>query len=271
MYARMETPTPLTTGDTSSYGFGLVMGTYRGARVIEHNGADAGYRSYVGRFPEKSLAIAITCNSSTANTTALARGVADAFIGNELAPVESPATQQAVPIAADRLQRYTGVYVQPTTLQIVRLTVRNGSLAIEAPNAPALIALAENRFALPGGAGDIVFAEGEHGGFERRVPGQRPVSYEWRQAVTPTAAMLRQYDGDYVSDELWNAVYRVSATDSTITLRTGTEDPFTARPMFADTFLGGGYTIQFTRAAGRVTGFEVTNGRMRRVKFTRKP
>jgi len=40
--------------------------------------------------------------------------------------------------------------------------------------------------------------------------------------------------------------------------------------MFADTFLGDGYTIQFTRAAGRVTGFEVTNPRMRRVKFTRR-
>lgn len=70
--------------------------------------------------------------------------------------------------------------------------------------------------------------------------------------------------------ELGGSVYRVASTDSTLTFRTGTEDPFTARPMFADTFLGEGYTIQFTRTAGRVTGFEVTNARVRRVKFTRK-
>ena len=271
MYARMETPTPLTTGDTSSYGFGLVMGTYRGARVIEHNGADAGYRSYVGRFPDRGLAIAIECNSSTANTTALARGVADVYLGRELAAVETPATQQAVALAPDRLARLAGVYVQPTTLQIVRLAVRAGRLAVDAPNAPALVALSENRFALPGHAGDIVFGSGEHAGFERRAPGQRPVSYEWRQAVTPTAAMLHAYAGEYVSEELGGSVYRVAATDSTLTFRTGTSDPLEARPMFADTFFGDGYTIQFQRAAGRVTGFEVTNARMRRVKFTRKP
>ena len=43
------------------------------------------------------------------------------------------------------------------------------------------------------------------------------------------------------------------------------------RLMFADTFLGNGYTLQFTRTAGRITGFEATNQRMRRVKFTRRP
>jgi len=39
---------------------------------------------------------------------------------------------------------------------------------------------------------------------------------------------------------------------------------------FADTFLGGGYTVQFTRTRGQVTGFDVTNGRMRHVKFVRR-
>src|SRR5690349_13597457 len=77
LIARMEQPTPLTTGDTSLYGLGLALTSYRGARVVEHGGADAGYRSYVGRFPAQGLAIAIACNASTVNTTALARRVAD--------------------------------------------------------------------------------------------------------------------------------------------------------------------------------------------------
>jgi len=51
---RMEAQTLLTNGDTSTYGFGVVTGKYRGARVVEHNGADAGYRSYAGRFPTAS-------------------------------------------------------------------------------------------------------------------------------------------------------------------------------------------------------------------------
>ena len=97
MFARMQSTTLLTTGDTSNYGLGLVMGSYRGARFIEHGGADAGYRSYVGRFPDRGLAIAIACNAATANTTALARGVADAFLGSTLATVEAPARPMTSP------------------------------------------------------------------------------------------------------------------------------------------------------------------------------
>jgi CubicO group peptidase (beta-lactamase class C family) len=269
MYARMQTATPLTTGDTSSYGLGLAMARYRGARVVEHGGADAGYRSYVGRFPERGLAIAIACNSATANTTALARGVADAFLGNSLAPVEPTVTAQGVAISTDRLERHAGVYVQPATLQVVNLVIRDGRLALQGPNAPVLTPLSENRFQVSGQSGEVVFDEGDHAAFERRNPGQRPVRFEWRQAVTPNAAMLAPYAGEYVSAELGGSLYRVAGSDSTLALRTGTEDPLTIRPVFADTFVGDGYTIQFIRAGGRVTGFEVSNSRMRRVRFAR--
>jgi hypothetical protein len=67
-------------------------------------------------------------------------------------------------------------------------------------------------------------------------------------------------------------VYVVTATDTTIALRTGTSTPIVARLAFADTFLGGGNTIQFSRVRGQITGFDVTNGRVRHVKFVkRKP
>lgn len=271
MFARMATPTLLTTGDTSNYGFGLAIGSYRGARVIEHGGADAGYRSYVGRFPDKGLAIAIECNAATANTTALAHGVADVYLGSTLAVAESPAMPQGLAIAPDRLQRFVGTYVQPNTLQIIPLSVRNGQLLIDAPNTPTLTPLAENRFGVAGQPVELVFAEQEHGGFEFRVAGQRPVHFEWHQAATVAPNLLKPYAGDYVSTELGGAVYRVDATDSTLMFHTRTSEPFPARLMFADTFLGDGYTLHFTRTAGRVTGFEVTNSRMRRVKFTKKP
>ena len=269
MYARMQQPTPLTTGDTSNYGFGLQLDNYRGARVVEHTGADAGYRSYVGRFPDKGLAIAIACNAATANTTALARGVADVFLRDQLAPVETPVVPQGVALTAEQLQKRVGVYIQPTTLAIARLAMRDGKLAT-GPNGPPLIALAADRFGLPGQSTEIRFDEGAHAGFGILVRGRRPVRYEWREPVTLTAAQLESYAGDYVSAELGDVVYRVAVRDSVLTLRTGTSEPIIARQMFADTFLGDGNTIQFTRAGGRITGFEVTNQRMRRVRFTRK-
>ena len=82
--------------------------------------------------------------------------------------------------------------------------------------------------------------------------------------------MLSTYAGRYVSDELGGAVYTVAADDSTISLRTGTETLRQARLVYADTFLSSGSTIQFTRTRAGVTGFEITDGRTRRVKFVKR-
>lgn len=267
---QMETPARLTNGDTTTYGFGLVISRYRGARVVDHNGADAGYRSYVGRFPEHGLAIAIACNAATANTTALAHGVADAYLGRVFAPVAAAPAPQPVALPPGALERRVGAYIQPTTLQVVELSVRNGQLSLGRANGPVLVPTAENRFRVQGGpAAEYVFADGEHTGFEMRpLAGGRPVPYEWHAAVVPSAAVLAAYAGDYFSEEI-NARYRVTASDTAIALRTGTSPAMMGRPVFADTFLGSGWTIQFVRRRGQVTGFEMTDGRVRRVAFER--
>lgn len=273
MFARMQTSTALTSGDTSDYGFGLrTAQTYRGARVTETTGNDPGYQAYVGRYPDQGLAIAVACNAgSAANPTVLAHGVADTFLGGALTPVITPVRQAGVAVPIERLRSRVGVYLQPTTLAVVRLAMRDSTLVVVGPGGPTLIPLQENRFAVSGEGGDIVFADGEHAGYERRIPGRRPVLFEWHQATSPTAPVLAPYSGEYMSPELGGAVYRVTAGDSALVMRTGTSDPLIARPVFADTFLAGSYTIQFKRSAGRITGFEVTNARMRHVKFVRKP
>jgi CubicO group peptidase (beta-lactamase class C family) len=268
LFDQMETPARLTNGDTSSYGYGLAIGRYRGARVIEHNGADAGYRSYAGRFPEQGLAIAIACNAAPANTTALARGVADAYLGTSLAPVQAEKPVQPAAVTSASLSRRAGAYVQPTTLQVIELSVRDGRLVAGRGEGPTLTFVADDRFRVAGQPAEYVFAAGEHAGFERRPPAGRPVAFEWRAPVTVSASVLAPYAGDYTSEEL-NARYRVKATDSTLAFSTGTSDPQPARMVFADTFLSGGYTIQFIRRGGQIRGFEITNGRVRRVKFDR--
>jgi CubicO group peptidase (beta-lactamase class C family) len=267
---RMEAQTILTDGDTSSYGFGVVSGKYRGASFVEHGGADAGYRSYAGRFPQSGISVAVLCNAATSNTTALARGVADAFLGTSLAPVEVAVVPQAQPVSTELVARRAGVYLQPTTMQIVELSSRDGKLRI-GRDGPELIPVAENRFRLANNSLEIVFGAGEHSGFERRpVSGGRATPFEWKASVVATRALLLAYAGRYVSDELGGAVYTVTAGDSTIALRTGTSSPQQARLVYADTFILDGSTLQFTRTKGAITGFEVTDGRVRRVKFVKR-
>jgi hypothetical protein len=155
-------------------------------------------------------------------------------------------------------------------MQIVELTAKDGKLRI-GRDGPDLVAVADNRFRTANNAVELVFGPGDHGGYERRpVSGGRAIPFEWKAPVVPTRALLSTYAGRYVSDELGGAVYSVTTGDSTITLRTGTEKPDEARLMYADTFFLDGATIQFTRTKGAITGFEWTDGRVRRVKFVKR-
>jgi CubicO group peptidase (beta-lactamase class C family) len=271
MFAEMEMPARLTSGDTTGYGLGLAMSRHRGARVVGHGGADAGYRSYVGRYPEHGLAIAIACNASTANTGALAQGVAEAYLRGVLAPADTsrpPVADgaAAAPLAPAELQRRAGAYLHPVTLEVVEIGVRDGHLIGGRATGPRLVPVGENRFRA--GAVEVMFTDD---GIELRRPGSpRPVRFERRPAAPVSRQALEAFAGEYYSPDL-DARYRVSAGDSTLTLVTGTTEPITARPVFADGFRALGYTIQFVRRGSRITGFEVTDGRMRRVPFSRVP
>jgi hypothetical protein len=82
------------------------------------------------------------------------------------------------------------------------------------------------------------------------------------------AGSLEPYEGDYFSEAL-NSTWHVAKRDSILVLSTGTSAGIEGRPVFADSFVSGQLVIQFTRSGGRVTGFQITHPRARRLLFTR--
>ena len=92
-----------------------------------------------------------------------------------------------------------------------------------------------------------------------------------RRATAGSPSALAAYAGEYYSEEV-DARYRVAVTNSALSFRTGTSDPTLAWRLSSDTFEWNGYyTVEFVRNGPRVTGFDVTNDRMRRVRFVRMP
>src|SRR5262249_36061983 len=135
----------------------------------------------------------------------------------------------------------------------------------------ALVPISEDRMRGAGDATVAVFNDAASS-FDLIPPAGRRLHLERRPTVAATPQLLATYNGEYVSEELGGAVYTITASDSTLSLKTGTSNPITARFVFADGFNTGGYTIQFTRARDQITGFEISNGRVRHVKFVkRKP
>ena len=85
---QMQTPSVLNDGEKINYAFGLTVGQYKGLKVVEHSGGDAGYRSHLMRFPEQRLSVACLCNLGT-NPGQFARQAADVYLTN--LPVSDPA------------------------------------------------------------------------------------------------------------------------------------------------------------------------------------
>ena len=117
----------LNDGSEISYASGLMVGTLRGVPSVSHTGSTAGYRAYLGRYPDQRLAVAILCNAGNANPGQLGSQVAEAVLGDALEPAPGPTERtQELPApyapAAEDLALYPGEYYSDdaeTTLTIV--------------------------------------------------------------------------------------------------------------------------------------------------------
>jgi CubicO group peptidase (beta-lactamase class C family) len=70
----------LNDGTRLAYAYGLEVKQYRGLPIVEHSGSTGGYRTDITRFPAQHTSVATMCNVSTANSVALAHGVADVVL-----------------------------------------------------------------------------------------------------------------------------------------------------------------------------------------------
>jgi hypothetical protein len=104
----------LNNGEQLAYAFGLETGKYRDLPIVEHSGAEAGYRADILRFPEQHSSAACLCNVQ-AQPMQLARRVADIYLADELKERVPPHQPPKPPInqmqlAPEQLTEYIGVY-----------------------------------------------------------------------------------------------------------------------------------------------------------------
>jgi CubicO group peptidase (beta-lactamase class C family) len=98
-----------------NYGFGLTIGSYRGAREVSHSGTTASYQAFLVRYPDQGVSVAVLCNAGDASATQFARAVAEVYLGSALAAPPAAAGGRGGPPppfqpARDDLKAYVGRY-----------------------------------------------------------------------------------------------------------------------------------------------------------------
>lgn len=265
----------LNGGQEISYAHALVHGTYRSLRTVGHGGADAGYRSSFVRFPDQRLSIALLCNFPSSDPGDNSRQVADIYLADALAARVDESDPEGVELPEADIERIVGAYRQPFTDLVLIVDRRDGKLVTgSSRNARrAFIPLGDGRFRR-GGSSQVVTVkpDGPDGAPRLRISTDTgDLVYDWAAFADPSADDLAEYAGQYYSAEVVTD-YQVRVEGGSLILAHRKLDDRTLEPTFADGFVvsnqGSGVTFVHGRA-GRVSGFTMSSGRVRKVRFER--
>jgi hypothetical protein len=105
-YEQMWTPVTLNNGTSAPYGFGWrITKSDSGHQVLEHGGAWQGFASYIVRYPEDRLTVAVLCNRAGASVRYIATRIAGFYI-----PALAPRLRTAIKLDPAILSSYAGDY-----------------------------------------------------------------------------------------------------------------------------------------------------------------
>ncbi|HYO82178.1 MAG TPA: serine hydrolase [Bryobacteraceae bacterium] len=278
--AKLQEPAKLNNGRKLGYTRGLFLDTYRDAREIWHTGSAAGYKSWLGRYPEHGLSIAIMCNSGDdTNRTRFAHRIFDLYVPGTAAAgaaAKAPVAIDGVPEAPKvDLSGKPGLFFSERTGEPLRLIVDRGWLRVA--NGPPLAPLGSDRFRplrpflqfMSADAFELQMLPED--GFELRSMEGTTTRYHRARPHTPAEDELNAFAGRYESDEV-GTVFQIEPRGDGLVMRLGRSPArsLELRLVDRDIFQQGMMTVRFHRdKTGKAVALHYSNPLVRGVKFTR--
>ncbi len=259
----MRTPGKLNNGEEHGYGFGLFMSKYRGAPVVSHGGAWAGYRAELMRFPQQHTSIAVLCNQAESRPTRLAHQVADIVLANVLEP-EAAVESKTPKLSSEVLQGRAGVY-RSATGEYRRLDFKDGKLLLALAGGLELVPESDTSFNFAG-RNNISFSPDGNMKLTFEAIG-KPIEYSRVKVEQPRD--LSHFVGEYYSPEL-NATWTVALAGGQLTVanKRGLTPPEALIPVSDDTFITDSIRVKFVDEPAHAMKALVSADRIRNLEFT---
>lgn len=276
---KLHEPTTLNNGRKLDYTRGLFLKTHRGAKLIWHTGSAEGYKSFLGRFPEHGLSIAIMCNSGDdTDREEFAARIFDLFVpaAGDQPFAEGDGPPPPAPEGMDMASK-AGLFINDRTGQLLRLAVDRGRFRIA--DGPGLVPVTDDHFRRWGAS--LQFMSGDE--FELRFQSAdqfdlksmdgKTTRYRRAEPYAPASNNLKAFVGRYKCDDLGTVIGIEPGDDGlAMSLEHMPGRRLEFKPATLDTFQFSRMTIRFNRdKAGKVNAFELSNPMLRNLKFKRQP
>ncbi|MBM7129592.1 serine hydrolase domain-containing protein [Dyella mobilis] len=260
----MQTRTLLSDGRPTVYARGLFLRSYHGLREVSHDGATAGYRTWLGRFPEQHLSMAILCNADDAIPSTDAHALVDRYLPEAKAEHKAFTATPPASLAGVYASERDGVPLH-LSFHDNHLQTDNGLTVMAGPDGKLSVARANGDVAATG----AVLADGR-----LRFDSQGDATYYDRtQTYAPTAADLARIAGRFHNDEV-PVTYRVTAAKNGLDV-VAEDRPSKSRlfvPAYTRAFISGDVILRPIYAAdGSVKGIRISDDRVWNLPFDRVP
>jgi len=270
----MSTKALLNNGRTFGGGMGQFMGPYKGIPELAHGGADAGYRTYLARYPTKNMAVIVFSNLGEFQSSDMTHKVADIFLADAFPPETKPDPKnEAVEVDEETLKSYAGRYeIEPG--RILTVSARNGQFYSRTTweGRVNFIATSQTTFDAKNANGSVEFISNTNGeviavditqnGDTKRA--NRVGSFD-RKSVN-----REELVGSYYSEEL-QTTYVLKFDGKKLTGHHARHPDFRVSTLEKDVFSANAWfmrQIHFVRNnQGEITGMKVSNGRVRDLWF----
>ncbi len=259
----LETQGVLNDGRKIAYALGLEVAKYKGMKDVSHGGATAGYQTFLARYPDNKVSVAVMCNGTSPSAGAIAAGITDEIFG----PYPATPPAEAAKVSDDELKKFVGLWRHEKTHAPARFMFENGvsrfSGARLTPMGGGQFTAGDSKLKITlDKDGKPVSAEfiDSDGEVSRFAPEQ-----QW----TPTPEQLASFQGDWFSEEAEaRLTFAVEGDKSFIKQRPSTS--LSMQPLYKDHFLVQGNIVWFTHDKnGKVDGMHVGTSRMRDMPFVK--
>ena len=272
---KMSTLAVLNNGETFGGAYGQFIGTHKGHSMVQHGGADAGYRSYFVRFPDDKFAVMVFSNYANSNTSKLAFEVADLFLKDETPAEDNRDKSNYVSVSAEHLKQFEARFWNEAGALARRIYIKNDTLHYFRSdfNETKLLPISFNKFEMKDVPQRVTveFIKKDNK-LSMKVEQEDGNIYDFEEYKPVDLATfdLDQYAGTFYSEEI-ETEYEIFIRRGMIVgrhFRFG-EIPFTF--VKEDVLKSSGILARIVRnESGEITGIKASTGRVRNLWFEKK-
>lgn len=259
-----------------NYGYGQGIKKYRDQTLIGHDGSDAGYRTYIGRFPNQNLSIILLGNFEAFEAEKTAMQIADIFLVEQLEPVKKEdAVAEKKLLVPEPIEKAISGEYQINQGKILRIFVVDRNIVGEIKSEKRrfdLIPLSNTEYESRTDTINIKYLKSKNYGVDSISFFEKGNEITAAKLLNVDLSNLKEYTGEFYCDAL-STTYSINFKDNQLMAILPRRNTVTITQIESDNFFGSYWWIRdikfFRNISNEITGFEINNGRAKKIRFVK--